>query len=308
MRGLVLMAAVAAGAGMASPAAAQQVWQNGRWVVMPQQPAPAPRVDPHRWGPVVDGRWEAATRAPGGWNAYRRPDRGTVLPRYWRDERFRIADYLAFGLAVPPQGYHWARYYDDAVLVDAGGRVWDSLGGIDWYGGSYAVAGGSSSSTSSSYSVAQAGAPYAPPPPRGTIQQVDPDLYRDRGDVRIAPGRDYDRAPPPPPLPPYPVERHGAAMAAAAAPLVQVYTTPACIQACPGYGYSAYGYSSSAAAYYAGGTTTTVVVLPPVTTTTVEETVTTTTSYVRAAARKRVVRRAAPRPRVRVKCCVCGCR
>jgi len=95
----------------------------------PVQPS---RVRPTRWGGTFEGRWTAGTRAPGGWNAYRRPSRGWTLPRYWVAPNFYIGDYETYGLATPPVGYSWTRYYDDAVLVDARGRVWDSIGGVDW--------------------------------------------------------------------------------------------------------------------------------------------------------------------------------
>ncbi|KQS01348.1 hypothetical protein ASG11_16820 [Sphingomonas sp. Leaf357] len=85
-----------------------------------------------RWGGNVNGHWYAGMHAPGGWNAYRRPARGWTLPRYWIAPSFYIGDYTTYGLSTPPYGYSWSRYYDDAVLVDQRGRVWDSVGGIDW--------------------------------------------------------------------------------------------------------------------------------------------------------------------------------
>lgn len=85
-----------------------------------------------RWGGNVNGHWYAGMHAPGGWNAYRRPARGWTLPRYWIAPSFYIGDFNTYGLSTPPYGYSWSRYYDDAVLVDQRGRVWDSVGGIDW--------------------------------------------------------------------------------------------------------------------------------------------------------------------------------
>ncbi|OYY89934.1 MAG: hypothetical protein B7Y45_09970 [Sphingomonas sp. 28-66-16] len=85
-----------------------------------------------RWGGQVGGRWVGGMQAPGGWQAYRRPSRGWTLPRYWVAPSFFIGNYASYGLSVPPQGYYWTRYYDDAVLVDRGGRVWDSVNGLDW--------------------------------------------------------------------------------------------------------------------------------------------------------------------------------
>ncbi|URW76118.1 RcnB family protein [Sphingomonas donggukensis] len=85
-----------------------------------------------RWGQSIGGRWHGGVRAPGGWAAYRRPARGWVLPGYWFAPSFYVNDYAAYGLGAPPYGYTWTRYYDDAVLVDGRGRVYDSVTGLDW--------------------------------------------------------------------------------------------------------------------------------------------------------------------------------
>lgn len=133
------------------------------------------------WGGRINGRWSGGWNAPGGWNAYRRPSRGWRLPSYWFTPNFFISDYGLYGLAPPPYGYNWSRYYDDAVLVDGSGRVRDYVGGLDWdqydngydsgyddgyqggsgYGASYPPPG-------SVYGGPGYGAPgYAPPPPVG---------------------------------------------------------------------------------------------------------------------------------------------
>ena len=131
----------------------------------------------HRWGNSVGGRWYGGSNAPGGWNAYRRPNRGWTLPRYWIAPSFFIGDYGMYGLSSPPYGYNWTRYYDDAVLTDSRGRVYDSVNGIDWdsyddgdgYGEDYAYGGGSAQAEAG-YGYAEAaggggyGAGYAPPP------------------------------------------------------------------------------------------------------------------------------------------------
>lgn len=94
----------------------------------------------NRWGPRQNGRWYAGWRAPGGWNAYRRPVYGYVLPRYWVQPRYYIANYSAYGLPAPAAGYGWSRYYDDAVMTDRYGRVYDMRSNVDWdrYEGGYA--------------------------------------------------------------------------------------------------------------------------------------------------------------------------
>jgi hypothetical protein len=68
----------------------------------------------------------AGWRAPGGWNGYRRPVYGYVLPRYWVSPTYYIANYGTYGLPAPAYGYGWSRYYDDAVMTDRYGRVYDS--------------------------------------------------------------------------------------------------------------------------------------------------------------------------------------
>lgn len=283
MRSYWLAAAAIAGVAGATPAVAQQrVWQDGRWVVMPRNTAPTVmRTNPHRWT-MRDGRWDAGHRAPGGWKSYRRLHRGATLPGYWRGDDFRVVDYLSFGLAAPPHGYHWTRYYDDAVLVDHDGRVWDSIDGIAW-GGASARAG---------YAVADSHAGAGYPPPR--IEPVDPDDYYDDGY--------QDDRPPPPPYdaPPPPPRRHGEREpyrgpypggdpGPIAPPPVAHGHPPACPQVCPP-GYPA-GMAWQNGAWvgsygaYAGGTTT-VVVIPAVTTTT-----TTVTEYVQRSYARRPAKR-----------------
>lgn len=85
-----------------------------------------------RWGGHINNRWWGGMRAPGGWGAYRRPVRGFVLPGYWVSPNWYVNDWSNYGLYAPPVGYNWSRYYDDAVLVDGRGSVYDSVGGIGW--------------------------------------------------------------------------------------------------------------------------------------------------------------------------------
>ncbi|WP_298090402.1 RcnB family protein [uncultured Sphingomonas sp.] len=100
------------------------------------RPAPLPAAQPSaaRWGSMVDGRWWGGANAPGGWNAYRRPVRGVALPPYWVSPRFTVSDWNSYGLGEPARGRRWARYYDDAVLIDDRGTVYDTVGDIDWTG------------------------------------------------------------------------------------------------------------------------------------------------------------------------------
>ena len=269
-----------------------QVWQNGRWVAMPA-PGPGHGAGNHnRWGGQVDGRWWGGSQAPGGWGGYRRPRRGHAIDSYWMRPDFRIPDYLSFGLAAPPYGYFWVRYYDDAVLVDARGSVQTSVSGIAWSdasayaGGGYAASAASASASSGSYG--------------GQMATVDPNQgYYGQPQGGYAPPAVYG-----PPA------------------AQNTYYQLGCYSACPpvyqGGGYQQGGTYYQGGGYYGGGSTTTTVVIqspPVITTTIVEEEIVTeevvTTSYVRAAPR-RVVRRAPHRPKprpVRRQCsCQCVCR
>ena len=117
----------------------------GQTVAVPHAPpSPIATTGSGRWGPRVGGRWSGGVQAPGGYAAYRQPLRGQILPSYWTSPRFYVFDWASSGLPQPPVGYNWVRYYDDAVLVDGHGSVYDTQVGVDWdrfdRGGSYADA------------------------------------------------------------------------------------------------------------------------------------------------------------------------
>lgn len=102
-------------------------------VQAPTRPVPVSRSPrSSRWGSKIGGRWWAGANAPGGWAGYRRPHRGWAVPAYWNAPRFYVGDWSSYGLPQPPQGYNWARYYDDAVLIDPRGSVYDTTSDIDW--------------------------------------------------------------------------------------------------------------------------------------------------------------------------------
>jgi hypothetical protein len=286
---LFVTAATVTALSIVAPAQAQRVWRDGQGTtraasapiapsqpIPPQAAAPVPpravppaRLNPPqgtppsryapprqgtRWGAKVGGRWYAGSQAPGGWDAYRRPVRGWTLPSYWMGGSFGISDFATWGLSRPPYGYFWVRYYDDAVLVDRGGRVWDSVSGVDWDGGAYAYADGGY------------GADYDAPG-----YDYDEDDRYDRDDRR-GPKRPPYRggyAPPPAYAPPPPPR--------------------GCAQACSDGYYAGQGYY--AGGYYIIPPSTTVVVVGGGTTTTTtvtEEVVQSGARYVE----KRVVRRA----------------
>ena len=74
----------------------------------------------------------------GGWGPYYgQADRRIILPAFWLDPYFMVGNWDSFGLAPPPFGTRWIRYYDDAVLIDRYGVVYDRVEDVDWdrYGG-----------------------------------------------------------------------------------------------------------------------------------------------------------------------------
>ena len=113
-----------------------------------------------RWGNKIGGHWYAGMNAPGGWRGYHRPYRGWALPSYWISPSFVISDWSTYGLSQPPFGYSWSRYYDDAVLIDGRGSVYDSVSDVDWDG----YDGGEAYADDSVYAEPDDRG-YAPPPP-----------------------------------------------------------------------------------------------------------------------------------------------
>lgn len=75
---------------------------------------------------------------------YRRPFRGFILPSYWVRPTFYVSNWSNYGLRAPSNGYNWSRYYDDAVLTDRRGYVYDYQPGVQWNGNgvNYGPAGG----------------------------------------------------------------------------------------------------------------------------------------------------------------------
>lgn len=136
---LIVGTALAALLGTAPASAGERIVQRGPGVAHGGEhvaPRPGtPRVGEHRgprWGSKVGGRWWGGVNAPGGWSAYRRPVRGWAVPVYWNTPRFYVSDWSSYGLAQPPYGHNWVRYYDDAVLIDTRGSVYETVGDIDW--------------------------------------------------------------------------------------------------------------------------------------------------------------------------------
>ena len=58
--------------------------------------------------------------------------RGFVVPPFWFGPQFQINNWQMYGFAQPPRRHRWVRYYDDAYLIDGGGRIVDTRYGLDW--------------------------------------------------------------------------------------------------------------------------------------------------------------------------------
>lgn len=131
-----LMIGILMGSASLSPAVAQRTMSgrqtDGRSMNGQSGMGSSTLSSSSRWGGSVGGHWAGGMSAPGGWHAYHRLNRGSALPHYWVAPRFYISDYTRYGLSQPGYGYSWSRYYDDAVLIDQRGRVWDSVGNVDW--------------------------------------------------------------------------------------------------------------------------------------------------------------------------------
>jgi Ni/Co efflux regulator RcnB len=75
----------------------------------------------HRWGPH-----------PGRNFRHGRLRRGGSINSFWFAPQFYIGNWQAYGFAAPGDDQRWVRYYDDAYLIDGGGRVLDERYGVDW--------------------------------------------------------------------------------------------------------------------------------------------------------------------------------
>jgi Ni/Co efflux regulator RcnB len=120
---LTALALPAMGQAAESPRA-DEVYKHtpGRPMITRMKPAAAPQKR----------QWSGGWQAPGGWAAYARPSRGFILPDYWVQPAFFIANWATYGLPRPSAGLGWSRYYNDAVLTDRDGRVVDALVDYPW--------------------------------------------------------------------------------------------------------------------------------------------------------------------------------
>jgi hypothetical protein len=65
-------------------------------------------------------------------SSYHRPEYGYQIPAEWTAPDHFIADYDSYGLSRPARGFGWSRYYDDAVLTDQWGRIYDWRDDVNW--------------------------------------------------------------------------------------------------------------------------------------------------------------------------------
>lgn len=175
---MVMIAASAAALVAAGDAGAQRMVTRGPGAGYVMAPAPRPTAAGSRWGSNVNGRWWAGANAPGGWHGYHHLSRGSVLPGYWTSPSFFVNDWSTYGLGEPPAGYNWTRYYDDAVLTDDRGQVYDSVNGLNWdqyasgsgYNGDYGASMGTTYAAPAPAYPSQAYATSGYPAPSGYAQ------------------------------------------------------------------------------------------------------------------------------------------
>ncbi len=136
-------------------------------------------------------------RFPVGAPAYVRPFRGFILPRVWLAPSYYIANWHGYRLPRPAEGFGWSRYYDDAVLTDRNGRVFDTVQGVNWQ----AAPGTATTVVQQTYSP-----DYDPYNYDNSLLLGNDDVLEGTHWVRgpaDAAGVDYDSSLPPPPPPAY---------------------------------------------------------------------------------------------------------
>jgi len=115
-----------------------------------QRPGPPPPGHTWRGGPPPGAHGpnvvvrHGGPAHPGADFRHRRLQRGFVVHPFWYGRQFHIDNWRAYGFADPGADHRWIRYYDDAYLIDRGGRVADTRYGLDWdqYGEQWEVSDG----------------------------------------------------------------------------------------------------------------------------------------------------------------------
>lgn len=70
---------------------------------------------------------------PGWWGgSYQPPMPGYILPSFWLSPDYIVPDWAGYGFQDPGPGRRWVRYYDDALLVDDRGMIYDSIPDVHW--------------------------------------------------------------------------------------------------------------------------------------------------------------------------------
>jgi hypothetical protein len=119
-----------------------QTWQGGGVVGPPAMGPNSTTVVRHGGG----GTYGGGTWGGGGTYGHypRTIRRGFYIPPMWWGPQFQISNWQMYGFGAPGAGQRWVRYYDDAYLVDQGGRVVDARQGLDWdrYGEQWEVTDG----------------------------------------------------------------------------------------------------------------------------------------------------------------------
>jgi hypothetical protein len=119
------------------PAAAFAESELGAVPTLPLRPPPGAHDG---MGAGQTMQWHAPPRPrgwvwgrPGWWGGSHQPAiRGYILPSYWLSPAYVIPYPAGYGLADAGWERRWVRYYDDAVLVDQRGLIYDSVHNVAW--------------------------------------------------------------------------------------------------------------------------------------------------------------------------------
>lgn len=63
---------------------------------------------------------------------FQRIHRGGFVPQFWWGPQFVVRNWGGYGFPQPFAGGRWIRYYDDALLIDRYGRVYDARSDWNW--------------------------------------------------------------------------------------------------------------------------------------------------------------------------------
>ena len=69
---------------------------------------------------------------PGPNFRHHRLQRGFFIHPFWFGPQFHVNNWQVYGFADPGPDRRWVRYYDDAYMIDRGGRVIDMREDFDW--------------------------------------------------------------------------------------------------------------------------------------------------------------------------------